>query len=102
MIAFLQGGKPPRALFCLNDEMAVGAMKVLRSSGFSIPDDVALMGFDDTIWAESTNPQLSTVHIDTRQMGQMAMRLLLNRMNDPATSPMVTVIQPHVVVRGTT
>ena len=102
MIALLQGGKPPRALFCLNDEMAVGAMKVLRSSGFSIPGDVALMGFDDTIWAESTSPQLSTVHIDTRQMGQMAMRLLVNRMNDPEASPMVTVIQPNVVIRGTT
>lgn len=102
MLALMQGGKLPRALFCMNDEMAVGAMTVLQHAGYSIPGDVAVVGFDDTIWAESTNPQLTTVHVDTRQMGQMAMRLLWSRMHHRDMTPMLTVMQPKVVVRGTT
>lgn len=102
MLALIQSGPVPQAIFCMNDEMAVGAMKVLQYSGFSVPGDVAVMGFDDTIWAESTNPQLTSVHVDTRRMGQMAMRLLWNRMHEKSATPVVTVIQPRVVVRGST
>jgi len=86
----------------MNDEMAVGAMTVLQHAGHSVPGDVAVVGFDDTVWAESTSPQLATVHVDTRQMGQMAMRLLWSRMHNRDMTPMATVIQPRVVIRGTT
>lgn len=102
MLALMQGGALPCAVFCMNDEMAVGAMTVLQHAGCSVPGDVAVVGFDDTIWAESTSPQLTTVHVDTRQMGQMAMRLLWSRMHNRDMTPMATVIQPRVVVRGTT
>lgn len=101
MLALIQSGTVPRALFCMNDEMAVGAMKVLQHAGFSIPDDVAVVGFDDSIWASSTNPQLTSIHVDTQQMGQMAMQLLWSRMHEWPSMPVRTIIQPRLIVRGT-
>ena len=100
MLALLQRGRVPRGVFCMNDEMAVGALNVLQRAGRDVPGDIALVGFDDTVWAQSTRPPLTTVHVDTRRMGRLAMTLLWARMHDGAATPVSSVIQPRLVVRG--
>lgn len=90
----------PRAVFCMNDEMAAGAMEAIRNAGLRVPADIAVMGFDDSMWAESTNPQLTTMRVDARQMGRMAMRLLQARIGNPEATPTSTKLQPMLVKRG--
>ncbi|MGH2634961.1 MAG: LacI family DNA-binding transcriptional regulator [Actinomycetota bacterium] len=70
----------PTAVFCANDLMAIGAMDAARSAGLSIPDDVALVGYDDIEAATLVNPSLTTVVNPAYEAGRAAGRLLLDRM----------------------
>lgn len=66
------------AIFAFNDLMAVGAMQALQEVGKRIPADIAIIGVDDIPLATMVRPQLSTLHVDLQNLGQMAMRLLLD------------------------
>ncbi len=61
----------PTALFCLNDMMAVGAMKALRELGFSVPGDISVMGFDNMDQLQYTEPTLSTVDTNKQLMAKL-------------------------------
>lgn len=100
MQKLLDGGRRPRAVFCLNDEMAVGAIDAIRQAGLQVPGDIAVMGFDDSLWAETTQPPLTTMRVDSLQMGRMAVKLLQARIGEPQASPSSTVLQPMLVRRG--
>jgi LacI family transcriptional regulator len=69
----------PTAIFAGNDMIAFGVLLALRDSGLRCPQDVSLIGFDDLDIAEMTNPQLSSVHQPSYQLGTTAARLLLER-----------------------
>ncbi|MET7641646.1 LacI family DNA-binding transcriptional regulator [Streptomyces sp. NPDC005438] len=94
------------AVFAGNDQMASGALQVLRSLGHRVPRDVALVGFDDLETATWTDPPLSTVRQDVELMGRLMAGLLLRRLGLPSDSvpperagePMV--IPATLVVRG--
>jgi LacI family transcriptional regulator len=78
----------PTAIFAGNDLMALGAMAAIREAGLSIPDDMALMGFDDTFAASVVSPQLSTVSQHQFSLGQVATEMLLERLNNlPPDAP---------------
>ena len=96
----LMSGRRPKAVFCMNDEMAAGAIEAMRGSGLRAPDDIAVMGFDDSMWAEAANPPLTTMRVDARQMGRLAMRMLQARVADPAAAPTATTLQPQLVRRA--
>lgn len=82
--------EPPTALFCFNDRMAMGAYDALRKLGLTIPDDVAVMGFDNQeIIAAHLYPPLSTMQLPHYEMGQWAMRYLLEHGGDAAGLPLV-------------
>ncbi|HET9953384.1 MAG TPA: substrate-binding domain-containing protein [Polyangiaceae bacterium] len=81
---FDRRGRRPRALVAANDGMAVGALKVLARLGFSVPDQVAVMGFDDIEYARYTDPPLSTVRQPLRQLGQDALEMVLSRIEGAA------------------
>ena len=67
------------ALFCANDEMAIGALAFFQQAGISVPGAVSVLGYDDTPSAEYSAPQLTTVHIPWRLMTLNGVRWLLNR-----------------------
>jgi LacI family transcriptional regulator len=71
------------AIFAASDIMAVGALKVIREAGLQVPDDVALVGFDDLPIASALQPGLTTVRQPTEKMGSMAVDLLLSFLEDP-------------------
>ena len=78
MSAILEEVEKPSAVFCANDEMAIGAMQAARETGLKLPKELSVIGFDDIEIAEYAHPTLSTVHQPREQMGEQAMRLMLD------------------------
>jgi LacI family transcriptional regulator len=75
--ALMQLSEPPTAIFCFNDRMAMGAYDALRKAGLSIPDDVAVIGFDDEqLIAAHLYPPLTTVRLPHYEMGEWAVNFL--------------------------
>ncbi len=69
---------PPTAIFCANDLMAIGCYEALRELGLRIPDDVAVMGYDDREIAQHLHPPLTTVLLPHLEMGALAAEQLLD------------------------
>jgi LacI family transcriptional regulator len=90
----------PSALFCANDLLAVGALRALDDLGLRVPDDVAVVGMDDTELAEMSNPSLSSVSLASEERGELAARLLLERLDHPDAPPAHASIPPRLVVRA--
>lgn len=74
---------PPTAIITANNTMTVGALRALRGTGRSVPDDVALACFDDFPWADVFTPRLTAISQPSRQIGATAVELLLDRLADP-------------------
>ena len=95
-------GKPFTAVFCSNDEMAIGAMRALISHGLRVPEDVSVVGFDDIRFARYTSPPLTTVAQPKNALGREAMSMMLELLNDPEVPPRKRVLSADLVVRGST
>jgi DNA-binding LacI/PurR family transcriptional regulator len=79
----LERGLSATALFAHNDRMAIGAMRALREAGRDMPDNIALIGYDDTPPAAYAYPPLTTVHQPMQEVGKLAAQLLLQMIEDP-------------------
>jgi DNA-binding LacI/PurR family transcriptional regulator len=89
------------AVFAANDLMAVGALRALRDAGRSVPDDVAVVGFDDSETASSAEPALTSVAQDVERTGHLMAELLLEQVAG-ATEPRQEILPTHLVVRAST
>ena len=90
------------AIFCANDEMALGAVRAARGVGKRVPEDVSVIGFDDAPLARYFDPPLTTVAQPAMAMGEEAMRLLLEIISDPTTPPRRRVLTTQLIVRAST
>ena len=90
------------AIFAFNDLSAIGTIQALVRGGLRVPEDVSVVGFDDIINARYYNPGLTTVHQPLQEMGEMAGRILLDRLSNSKTYPDFVTIEPKLVVRGST
>jgi LacI family repressor for deo operon, udp, cdd, tsx, nupC, and nupG len=90
------------AVFCSNDEMAIGAMRALVAHGLRVPEDVSVVGFDDIRFARYTSPSLTTIAQPKHDLGREAMTMLIELLNDPAVPPRKRVLSADLVVRGST
>ena len=88
----------PTALFASNDSMAFGALRGLHEAGIAVPDDMALVGFDDIPTAAYVTPPLTTVHAPTQELGEQAMDHLLARIHDE-TPPSHQTLDTTLVTR---
>ena len=95
----LARGVPFSALFCANDEMAIGAMKALREADLHIPNDVSLIGFDDIDLVEHLTPSLTTVRVDKEVLGIIALKRLLSLMSNPDPAGVSSVLDVELVIR---
>jgi DNA-binding LacI/PurR family transcriptional regulator len=86
------------AVFAGDDEAAAGALTALNSAGLRVPQDVALVGFDDTYFSRYLNPPLTTVHAPIERVGQEATRQLLKLIRTGRTEPLV-LLPTELVVR---
>lgn len=102
MREILNSGDIPTAVFCMNDEMAAGALQALHTlSSLHCPNDVSIVGFDDTAWATATQPPLTTIQVPKALMGRLAVQRLLARLqrNEPA---LTTILPTQLIVREST
>src|SRR4051812_3079953 len=88
------------AVFTASDPMAVGAMRVLKERGLRIPDDVAVVGFDDSATARHTDPPLTSVHQPLEAMGREMARLLVARIRGEPIPQPVVILKTHLVPRA--
>jgi len=80
-VSLFQRSEGPTALFCFNDRMAMGAYDALRKLGLRIPDDVAVVGFDNQeIIADNLYPRLTTLQLPHYEMGEWAVNFLINNL----------------------
>lgn len=83
-VSLMQLPDPPTAIFCFNDRMAIGAYDALRKAGSSIPDDVAIIGFDDEeLISAHLYPPLTTVRLPHYEMGEWAVNFLSDHGDGP-------------------
>ncbi|MEO8263396.1 MAG: substrate-binding domain-containing protein, partial [Pseudolysinimonas sp.] len=100
MAALLDLAEPPRAVFCANDQIAIGALDEAVGRGLSVPGDIALVGFDDIEAASMVQPHLTTVHHSPDTLGARAGELLLSRMTGAYAGAGRTAIVPtELIVR---
>ncbi|PIF24033.1 transcriptional regulator, LacI family [Candidatus Pantoea floridensis] len=90
----------PEAVFTSNDAMAVGVYHALFQAGLRVPQDIAVMGYDNIELARYLTPPLSTVHQPKDELGELAIDTLIHRMSDPDASQQTLVLTPELVERG--
>jgi len=90
----------PQAVFTSNDAMAVGVYQASYLAGMHIPQDIAVMGYDDIELARYMTPPLSTIHQPKDELGELAVETLLQRMSSPGASQQLLVLTPELVERA--
>ncbi|MEM1174837.1 MAG: LacI family DNA-binding transcriptional regulator [Pseudomonadota bacterium] len=88
----------PTAIFCANDEMAIGALHEVKSSGLNVPEDISIIGFDDIRYAEIVDPPLTTISQPAEEIGERAMYRLCREIEDGMGGDSITEIVPHKLV----
>jgi DNA-binding LacI/PurR family transcriptional regulator len=92
----------PTGVLACNDQVAVGALQVLSRAGIHVPADVSLTGFDDSRFASLSSIDLTTAGQDPHELGQAAVAAAVRRVTKPTLRPALHVIEPDLVVRGST
>jgi LacI family transcriptional regulator len=87
----------PTAIFT-NDDMAIGAMRAIHDHGLSVPDDVALVGYDDIEYAAHTTPPLTTVAVPKQEMGRLAVRRAMAQMEQGERHLFSTTVVSHTLL----
>lgn len=90
----------PDAVFAASDRMAAGALNEIRAAGLVVPDDIALVGFDDMPLAAEMEPALTTIRQRPEKLGAAALSLLLDVIADPAAPSKRTILPTELVVRA--
>jgi LacI family transcriptional regulator len=93
-------GALPDAVVCANDQMAIGVLKTFAAAGVRVPDEVAVVGFDDIYPASLFDPPLTTVRQPMRVLGERACARLLDRIADPSLPPVVDLLPTELVLRA--
>jgi len=102
MRTLLRKDSPPTAVLACNDVMAVGAIRAIKEESLSIPEDISLIGFDDTI-ARLTHPPLTSVALPVEEIGRVATQTLFERIEEVnKTAVRKVLLQERLVVREST
>jgi len=102
MLDIIESGLQFDGVFCFNDISAIGAIQALREKGYSIPDDVSVVGYDDIAFAHFIQPKLTTVRIDKQKEGEEAFELLYEMIKRKEFVNKKLVLDVELVVRETT
>jgi LacI family transcriptional regulator len=97
----MSSATPPSAIFAANDDSAAGVMAGLAQLGLKVPDDVSVVGFDDSWIAQSVWPYLTTIHQPIAEMAEKATQMLIDR-NGVVSGKLGVMLDYHLVERGST
>ena len=100
-LSLMEHIRPPSAIFCANDLMAVGCLEALRTLGLNVPSDVSVIGYDDQEIARHTHPPLTTLLLPNYEMGRLAVELLLDEANGMPHRKRRIKVEAQLVERGT-
>lgn len=89
----------PTAIFCANDSLAVGCYKAIQEAGLQIPEDISVVGFNDSSMAKYLVPPLTTVHIPMNFMGERAVEVLSERISTNRETSMCIAVSARLVIR---
>lgn len=92
--------EPPDAVFVCGDLMAVGAMRVLADAGRPVPEEIAIVGFDDVEAAEIVSPALTTIRQDKDELARAAVAMVGEMLADPESAPRQAIVPVELVVRA--
>jgi DNA-binding LacI/PurR family transcriptional regulator len=90
----------PTAIMCANDSMAIGAIKAIREKGFSIPDDISIIGFDDIDVASQVHPSLTTMAVPIKQIANTSIDILTSLIEGDDLDYQHTILPARLVVRN--
>jgi LacI family transcriptional regulator len=102
VVTMLQQKSRPTAIVAANDLMAMGAMRELRQAGLRVPEDVSVVGFDNIMFAELTDPPLTTVALPREEIGRAAVEALLHTVTSEDKQGREYKITPKLMVREST
>lgn len=100
--ALLDLPDPPTAVFAFNDNMAIGAVRAAQARGLHVPDDLSVVGFDDSEQAATTTPALTSVRQPLADMGRMGVSLLLRLLDNRRAEAIRIELQTRLIVRDST
>jgi len=90
----------PDAVFTSNSMLTAGAFQAIRDSNFVVPDDVALVGFDETTWGALVDPPITLIAQPTEEIGRTATELLFQRIEEPTRTPKTVILKGTLIARG--
>jgi len=96
----LERSRRPTAIFAASNLLTLGALEAIHQLDLKIPEDVAIVGFDDMAWAKSLRPPLTTVAQPALEVGRSAARMLLERIQQPDTPRRQVVLETTLIVRA--
>ena len=102
VVELIETDAVPTAIFAFNDLIAAGTLSTLDSAGLRVPDDVSVVGYDNTFIAALTHMSLTAVNQPRHQMGRLAIRTILERIDDGRTEPARIDLAPTLAVRAST
>lgn len=88
----------PTAIFCANDEMAIGCLHEIRAAGLAVPADISVIGFDDIRYAAVTDPPLTTIGQPAEEIGERVMYKLCHEIEDGHSGPRAPELVPHRLI----
>jgi len=91
---------PPTAIVCANDSMAIGAMKAIRESGFNIPEDIGVVGFDDIDVSSRVFPSLTTIKVPITKMAEESIKMLISLIKGNDLEYKHKILPAHLVIRN--
>ena len=94
----LNHSNTPTAIFCANDEMAIGCLHEIKSAGLRVPQDISIIGFDDIRYAEVTDPPLTTISQPAEEIGERVMYRLCRRIETGKGASSLPELVPHKLV----
>ncbi|HHD7473835.1 TPA: LacI family DNA-binding transcriptional regulator [Klebsiella oxytoca] len=99
MFSLIKKNNIPDAVFTVSDILAAGALSAIKDTGLKVPKDISLIGFDGTELCNMTSPQLSTIQQPTREIGRMAVNLLIKKIENPDFPPQKAILDWNFIQR---
>ena len=99
-MSLLAGNQKPDAIFTSNSLLTAGVFQAIRDSKLNVPNDVALVGFDETTWGTLVDPPITIIAQPTEEIGRTATELLFQRITEPGRSPKTVILKGRLLQRG--
>mgnify|MGYP000105062844 CR=1 FL=1 len=89
----------PTAFVCNCDEAAYRAIRQLRGMGYNVPEDISIVGYDNYLISEVSDPTITTINVDADYMADLAVMTLMDRMEEPDGKPRIITIEGDLVIK---